>query len=171
MVIRSMVCVGLMLPGVAFGAVHYANARVIDVQPLYETVTVNTPREVCREERYVVSTPERRPNGAAPFLGAVLGGVFGHAVADGRKDKQVATAAGALIGGAVGMNMANRQPVPATNRYETRQMCSLRDNITTEESLVGYNVRYRYQGETYMMRTDRHPGDTVRVRVDVTPEW
>ncbi len=170
MVIRSMVCAGLLVPSVAFGAVHYGQARVVDVQPLYETVTVNTPQEVCREERYAVTTPARQPGAAIPVLGAVLGGALGHTLGNGSKEKGVATAAGALLGGAVGLSVANRQPtVAASTRYETRQMCALEDRITTEENLVGYRVRYVYQGETYMMRTNTHPGNTVRVRVDVNP--
>jgi uncharacterized protein YcfJ len=170
MVVRSLLCVGLLVPSVAFSAVYYDEARVIDAQPLYETVTVNTPREVCRQERYAITEPTRPRSAAIPVLAAVIGGALGNAVGHSNTNKKVGTAVGAVLGGAVGLDIANRrQVVGGVTRYETRSVCSLEDNISTEENLVGYRVRYRYQGQVYVMRTDRHPGDTVRVRVDVTP--
>lgn len=33
----------------------------------------------------------------------------------------------------------------------------------------GYNVTYEYAGRRYQTRTDYHPGDRIRVRVDVRP--
>lgn len=169
MTVRSLASVAAMLPTVAFGAVHYDTARVIDAQPIYETVQVNTPHEVCRQEQYAVAPPARN-NAAIPVIGAVLGGVLANGLGHDGGSRKVATAAGAIVGGAVGMSIASRQAqaAPAT-RYETRQVCGLENHITTEQNLTGYRVRYRYQGQVYVMDTDRHPGDTVRVRVDVTP--
>jgi hypothetical protein len=33
-----------------------------------------------------------------------------------------------------------------------------------------YDVTYEYAGRQYVTRTDHHPGDRMRVRVDVRPE-
>jgi uncharacterized protein YcfJ len=159
-----------LVPTLGFGAVHYADAPVLGVEPMYETVQVNTPREVCREERYA---GQRRAFGrsvAAPLLGAALGGALGHTIGNDADENNLGAAAGAILGGAVGLAVANRPPpAHAVPAYQTRQVCALEDDVRTEERLVGYRVRYRYSGEVYVMETDRHPGDTVRVRVEVTP--
>jgi len=36
--------------------------------------------------------------------------------------------------------------------------------------VVGYDVTYEYMGRQFVTRTDYHPGDKIRVRVDVRPE-
>jgi hypothetical protein len=36
--------------------------------------------------------------------------------------------------------------------------------------VVGYNVTYRYAGHTYNAVTSYHPGNTMRVVVDVRPQ-
>jgi uncharacterized protein YcfJ len=36
--------------------------------------------------------------------------------------------------------------------------------------VVGYDVTYEYMGRQFVTRTDYHPGDRIRVRVDVRPE-
>ena len=36
--------------------------------------------------------------------------------------------------------------------------------------VVGYDVTYEYMGRQFRTRTDHHPGDRIRVRVDVHPE-
>jgi hypothetical protein len=39
-----------------------------------------------------------------------------------------------------------------------------------DERLQGYDVTYEYANRTYRTRTNYHPGDRIRVRVDVQPE-
>jgi uncharacterized protein YcfJ len=39
-----------------------------------------------------------------------------------------------------------------------------------EGRVIGYNVAYRLDGRTYRTRTDHHPGNTIRVRVNVLPD-
>jgi uncharacterized protein YcfJ len=139
----------MLVPSMAFGAVHYADAPVLGVEPMYETVQVNTPREVCREERYAVQPRQPGRSVAAPLLGAAVG---------------------AIMGGAFGLAYANRpQPVYAGPTYQIRQVCGVENDIRSEDRLVGYRVRYRYDGEVYVTETSAHPGDYVRVRVEVTP--
>ena len=38
-----------------------------------------------------------------------------------------------------------------------------------EERIVGYDVRYRYDDATYTTRTLQEPGETLRIRVSVSP--
>jgi len=167
---RHWLLAPLLAPTLALGAVHYSNAPVVGVDPLYETVQVNTPREICREERYAVQRPAPGRSPAVPLIGAAIGGALGHTIGNDDRHENLGTVVGAVLGGAVGLSIANRpQPAYANTVYQSRQVCAVENDVHTEQQLTGYRVRYRYQGETYVMETDRHPGDTVRVRVEVTP--
>ena len=44
------------------------------------------------------------------------------------------------------------------------------DGYDNDERLSGYDVTYEYANRTYHTRTNYHPGDRIRVRVDVRPE-
>ena len=110
----------------------------------------------------------------ATVIGGVVGAVLGSKVGGG--SARYATAAvGTMVGGMAGRqiyesNNRSRQPrngvvtvcdpVPADGR-----------GYSVDESRVGaYDVTYEYAGRRYTTRTDYHPGDTIRVRVDVRPE-
>jgi uncharacterized protein YcfJ len=167
---RSWLLVPLLGPSFALAAVYYADAPVVGVDPLLETVQVNTPRQICREERYTVPYREPGRSVAIPLVGAAIGGALGHTLGDDRNENNLGAAMGAILGGAVGLGITNRPRAPyAPVTVQSRQVCTVENDIRTEQRVVGYRVRYRYQGETFVMETDRHPGDFVRVRVDVTP--
>ena len=159
----------LLAPALSQAAAYYADAQVTGVQPMYETVQVNTPREVCHDEQYQVAQRDPTRSYAAPLIGAAIGGALGHTVGHTEKDNNLGAVVGALFGGAIGYGVATRPgPAPSTV-VQTRQVCTQEADVRTEQRVVGYRVRYRYQGENYVMQTDRDPGPTVRVRVEVTP--
>lgn len=142
---------------------HYGWADVLRVDPVYGVARTEVPRQECYDEPVV-----RREGGnttAGTVLGAVIGGVLGNTVGkgDGRK---AATVAGAVVGGAVGNRVASRDDRVVQDSV-TR--CEQVRNVSTERRIVGYNVEYRYRGQTYMARMDYDPGERLRVRVSVTP--
>lgn len=47
--------------------------------------------------------------------------------------------------------------------------CEAVQHWENREVLVGYNVKYRYQGRTLRTQTDRKPGDQIRVDTDLRP--
>jgi len=114
----------------------------------------------------------RKSTGGA-VIGAIVGGALGNQVGkgDGRK---AATVAGAVIGATIGSN-SNRN----TNDYEyrddnggtVRRCRTVYDNNNSSRygSYESYNVTYRYAGQVYHTTTDRRPGRTIRVAVNVTP--
>ena len=108
---------------------------------------------------------------AIPLLGAIAGGVLGSAVANGHHNQQAGAAIGAVFGGAVGYDVARRNATPRYVTYGTQEVCSEVQDTHEEERISGYNVRYTYLGQTYTTYTRNPPGDTVRVRVDVTPAF
>lgn len=161
----------LLLPSTAMAAT-YERARVVDVEPIYETVTYRVPVEQCREEQVRYSEPRRtRASSTGPLLGAIIGGAIGNAVGHEKRNKQVGTVVGALLGGSIGADVARRHrgydAGPA--RYRTEQVCHTVTEERAEERIAAYNVSYVYAGQTYATRMHRDPGDSIRVRVSVRP--
>ncbi|HXH00969.1 MAG TPA: glycine zipper 2TM domain-containing protein [Xanthomonadaceae bacterium] len=110
----------------------------------------------------------------ATVLGGIAGAVLGSKVGGG-SGTYAASALGSMVGG-----MAGRQVYEA-NQRRNRQgnvevgEVSSRDGYnnsypTGNGQAGGYDVTYEYAGRTYRTRTNYHPGDRIRVRVDVRPE-
>lgn len=174
---------------------RYVTARVVRVEPILRIVRVSEPRRECWDESYVVSEPTDRyygrgrydrdrygryngynnynsynsqgsnPAGSA-LMGALVGGVIGHQFGSG-SGNDAATVAGALIGASVAHNNAVRNSAPRTvvDRHEKRTRCADRYDEREEERITGYRVTYYYDGQRYVTRMDRDPGDTVRVAI------
>jgi uncharacterized protein YcfJ len=114
----------------------------------------------------------------ATVIGGIAGAVLGSKVGEG-SGRYVGTAVGSMVGGMAGRSIynssqRNRQaqqgtvrvcdPVPANGRG------GYGDYGGGDGRVSGYDVTYEYAGRTYHTRTDHHPGDRIRVRVDVRPE-
>ena len=164
-------------------------ARVISATPLYERFSA--PRRECRTEQ-VMAYEERRPVAPAPqparesggigtgtVLGAIVGGVIGHQFGSSSAGRDHGTAAGAVIGGLVGNSM-DRQAEAADYQRASRdavvervpvtrevQRCS--DAADTREKIVGYDVRYEYNGREFRTRLPYDPGNELPVNVEVRP--
>lgn len=148
----------------------YDEARVVNVEPLYERVSYSVPTEVCREEQVSYQAQRRRGGITAPIVGAVIGGAIGNAVGHHKRNRQVGTAVGALLGGSIGADVArNRRASEGEVRYRNEQVCHTEREIREEERAAGYRVTYAYAGQTHTTRMNRDPGPTLRVRVNVTP--
>jgi len=145
----------------ADGGVAYA--KVVSVDPVRSHS--NNPREVCRDETVTHTAPpkdEHRIVGTA--IGAVAGGLLGNQVGGGR-GKTLATVAGAVGGGYAGNRIeASRQKPQVTTSVERK--CSVVNNPGSK--IVGYDVRYVYNGVTRTVRMDHDPGDRVQVQEGVT---
>ncbi|QIL20070.1 glycine zipper 2TM domain-containing protein [Thermomonas sp. HDW16] len=112
----------------------------------------------------------------ATVVGGIAGAVLGSKVGSGT-GSYVGTAVGSMVGG-----MAGRQIYDQTqrNRYvrpSTVRVCDpepVRDGYdsyrTNDSRANAYDVTYEYNGRRYTRRMDHHPGDRVRVRVDVSPQ-
>ena len=126
-----------------------------------------------RDSRYRDQDGYGTPAGrnVATVLGGLVGAALGSQVGGG--DARYATAAvGSMVGGMAGReiyesNQRNRRqasvtvcdPISDNGRYEPAV-----DNVSA------YDVTYDYAGRQYVTRTDHHPGDSIRVRVDVRAE-
>ncbi len=78
----------------------------------------------------------------------------------------VGAALGAVIGNAYA---AQRFQEPQQVTYWFEERCRIVEDTHVEERVVGYNVRYRYSNHTYSTRTKVDPGDTIKVRIAISP--
>lgn len=144
----------------------YDQAKVLRVEPIITTVSVAVPQRECYQEEVRTPVYTQRSDGAA-LVGGIIGGVLGHNLGHGRH-RGGATVAGTIIGAAVGKSMARGQDTYYENvSYVDR--CDVHTSYQTEERIDGYNVTYRYKGETYSTRMDYDPGQFIKVRVNVSP--
>lgn len=148
-----------------------AYAKVIFVKPLYKTIRVAEPQQIChhRDRRVPVNRHVHNSQVSGnTILGGIIGGVIGHEL--GRNHNQeLATVTGALIGTAIAHDASSRhyQTVDYGVRHE--QHCRTEMRYHNQSVISGYRVKYRYKGDVYTTRMAEHPGKFIRVDVDVKP--
>lgn len=177
--------------GSAYAQSTYGDvARVISATPITERASV--PQRECYTEP-VTSYEERRAPGyreeyrepresagigPGTVLGAIVGGVIGHQFGGSSAGRDHGTVAGAIIGGLAG-NAADRD---AQSGYRTasRDVYVDRTPVTRDaercdtvaesrERIVGYDVRYEYNGREFRARLPYDPGPEMPVNVEVRP--
>ena len=159
------------------GGTYYTYADVVAVAPSYRTLLVSEPVEHCYEvppgaygNRYEVDRHNDRGHPAVTILGGILGGLIGNQFGGGN-GRRALTVAGTAIGATVASHAARqRQP----HRYDYDYRAPARRCTTTTETherqvLEGYDVTYLYHGQTFTRQVTEHPGDRIRIRVDVEP--
>jgi uncharacterized protein YcfJ len=142
-------------------------ARVLRADPLYETVQVPVPVRECWTET-VTRGGRAQASYTAPIAGGIVGGLLGNRLGRGHRSGRTAlTVAGTLLGASIGNDIRTRsyrRPV-----VERVRRCETVDHYEEQQQLVGYRVEYRYEGQTFTTRTMEHPGEFIRVRVNVDP--
>ena len=139
------------------------NARVQSVEPQYEAVQV--PREECTSQW--VTEPQPAAGG---YGGVSRGGRAGAILrTPGAKGpgREAATAAGAVIGAIAGDRLAGGQAQAYPQAQ--REVRSCRTVYDVQQRLTGYRVTYEYRGHQSAIVTRDQPGQTLPVRVSVTP--
>jgi len=140
-------------------------ARVISSEPEYETIRINEPVERCWNERVHHRGRPGSDSYTPTIAGAIVGGVVGNQFGKG-SGKDAMTVAGALLGASVGNDLGKR---PGRAYVSSERRCELVDNFREHEELVGYRVKYRYNGKIFHTRTPYDPGRYLDVRVSVAP--
>ena len=153
----------------------YDRAKVVSVNPTYETISYSVPVEQCRMVDVPINRSDNRYRSVTgPIVGAIIGGAIGNAVGHRKTNKKVGTVVGAVLGGSIGRDISNRRRQAASydeypSSYRTEQRCETAYETVEEQQLTGYSVRYRYAGEILNTHMPTDPGQYVRVRVQVTP--
>ena len=135
-------------------------AQVIGTEPVKETSTTSTPREVCNDVVVQERLPEKDGNVGGTVAGAVIGGLLGNQVGGGN-GKKAATVAGAVAGGFAGREIDKRH-VGGKVVDKTERQCHTETSTSQSSRTVAYNVTYRNpDGTTGTMRTGDKPGSRI----------
>jgi uncharacterized protein YcfJ len=112
----------------------------------------------------------------ATVVGGILGAAIGSQVGGGSA-RYATSAIGSMVGGMAGRQIYEQRQRQA-DRVGTVTVCDpvpVGSNgngyySSGDRSVESYDVTYEYAGQQYTTRTNYHPGDRIRVRVDVRPE-
>jgi uncharacterized protein YcfJ len=137
----------LAVPTAIWAQSQHFVAEVIRTVPIIEHQVITA--QSCVTETV---TPQSGSGGAV--TGAIIGGVVGSQIAKGG-DRTLGAGVGAIAGAVIGDNAA-RQPT-------TQQRCT--PVTTTQTVTVGYDVTWRWRGQTMTQRMNRDPGSHVTVTV------
>lgn len=161
-----------------YGNAQYDYARVISVVRVpnggYANSSYGSQGQRCytRNDGYVDRYGNSYPNG-------YNNGYYGNGYGGSQTGRTVATVVGGVVGAVLGSQVggsiydqSRRQrqvgqvtvcdPVPTDGRYSNASYGNA--------GYDAYDVTYEYNGRRYTSRMNQHPGDRVRVRVNVTPE-
>ena len=168
----------LVLAHSARAADYYVMAPVLSVDPIVSEYEVERPTQHCseqpaprhphhysdRRDRY-----ERRQQGFMPGLvGGLVGGLIGNQFGGGN-GKKILTVVGALAGSSIANDIARENRARKTYAQPVRRSCYTTYDRETVEHIDGYHVVYEYAGQQFSKQIDEHPGDEIRVRVQLSP--
>src|SRR5205085_3378259 len=85
--------------------------------------------------------------------------------------RTAATVAGAVIGGAIGNNVDRNHDSTAYEYRDNGGIVRRCRTVSDGGRFGGYDVTYRYAGQTYHALTNYRPGRTMRVMVQVRPQF
>jgi uncharacterized protein YcfJ len=139
-------------------------APVVSATPIYETVRTARPEKECWNEPVEHRSGGDTTGGA--LAGGIVGGVIGNQFGRGA-GKAAMTVVGGVVGATIGQDLSRREP---EHRYVADERhCQTVERATNERRIVGYQVKYRYQGQILTTRTAEDPGDRIPLRVAVEP--
>jgi uncharacterized protein YcfJ len=152
---------------------YYVSAPVRHVDPIYTTRTIEQPTRHCSNEtREVVHQHdyERRRSDENYFVPGLFGGVLGGLIGSrfgGGSGKKALTVIGALAGSSIARDAARRRHQDR-DHYRTK-VCRTTYETEVVEDISAYDVTYEYGGQQFSKRMSEHPGDSVRIRVQLEP--
>jgi uncharacterized protein YcfJ len=133
-------------------------AQVVAVQPLTQTSTSSTPRQVCRDEQVAVpETYKDKHQIGGAVAGGLIGALAGHQVGGG-KGKTLATVAGAAGGAFAGHEIQKNHQENNATKTETRNVCHTVTDKTSSTKTVGYDVTYMLNGKAGHVHMNHNPG-------------
>jgi uncharacterized protein YcfJ len=129
--------------------------EVVDSKPV--TGTKDVTRQVCQDQQVQTRQPEKFGDKDGMLIGAVVGGLVGNQVGkgDGRK---LATVAGA-VGGAYAGREIDRRHEGGKVVTSTQRVCH--NETSPQQTIIGYDVQYRSDGQLLSKRVDKDPGSQI----------
>lgn len=140
---------------------HEDYARVVDADPIYQQIATEVPEQSCRYESVAYREPGRSSSHTGTIVGGLIGAAVGHELGHSKRNKQVGAIAGGIVGATVGHDISRHKS--GTTHYRDEKICHTSYRTEYTRQLVGYDVIYKYHGQLYQTRTDRHPGKHIAV--------
>jgi uncharacterized protein YcfJ len=145
-------------------------ATITSVQPNYETVYMNVPRQQCEMvEVPIYGTVTRQGNaGEGALAGMIIGGLLGKGVTgdDG------GAAAGAVIGGVIGADRSGTRTEQVVTGYERQRQCKEVMIREQQREIKNYTITYEWNNVTAHSYTyNRYRvGDSIPVTVSINAQ-
>ena len=158
----------------AYAGTFVVKGNVTSVSPNYVTVTINKPKQECRDIDIPIYS-QRQGNNSDPImgniLGAIVGGVVGNQFGGGNGNK-AATAAGAAIGAITGGNIAQNQNGNNQRNivgYRRESRCETINMFTNQQKIKDYLAKYEYNGHYGSVYTYNqfNVGDQITLEMDL----
>jgi len=140
---------------------------VTTVEPVVRVVTHKIPHETCRDERVRVEHASRSRSATPSILGALIGGAVAGSLGHNSRAQPAIAVAGAVLGASVGSDVSRSKH--RRHYYVNEQRCEIDYELRDEENIIGYRVGYLYGDNIYHTQTRDHPGDTIKLRVELSP--
>jgi uncharacterized protein YcfJ len=154
---------------------YYVMAPVLHADPIMATREIEHPVEYCtdyeaepRHNTWKDRRDKRRERRVVPsIIGGLIGGLVGSQFGGG-SGRKVLTVLGALAGSSIANGVA--QTRRHNKSYSTlHRSCHTTYETETSEYVDGYEVFYEYGGQEFSKIVRNHPGDEIRVHVELTP--
>ena len=162
----------------AAAADYYVMAPVLSVDPIVSQFEVERPTQHCSEQpqtrhpHYYSNREDRYQRREQRFMPGLIGGLVGGLIGNqfgGGSGKKILTVVGALAGSSIGNDIARERRHQKIYAQPVRRNCYTTYNRETVEQVDGYHVVYEYAGEQFSKQLDEHPGEQIRVRVQLSP--
>lgn len=168
----------LTLAHQANAADYYVMAPVLSVDPIVSNIEVERPTQHCSEQpqarhpHYYSDRRDRYQRHEQRFVPGLIGGLVGGLIGNqfgGGSGKKILTVVGALAGSSIANDIARERRQQRIYAQPVRRSCYTTYDRETVEQVNGYHVVYEYAGEQFSKQLDEHPGDQIRVRVQLSP--
>ena len=151
------------LPNLAEDNFHYDYATVMQSKPVYRIVEVTSEERRCQQLETRYQQPVRNSANNS-LIGGILGAAVGHALGHRSKHRAGTTVAGAIVGASLASDNGR-----TVTRTKLENHCKMVPTSWEEERIIGYNVVYRYNDRTFETRLPFEPGDSLKIRVLLSP--
>ena len=138
------------------------NEQLFEANVIAVRAVVGPPEQRCWVDRDQVAVEPGRPNIGAGIAGAVIGGILGHQIGDGR-GRDLATIGGAIAGGAVGASVGRDG---RSTQTQDVQRCT---STSGQARADLWDVTYSFRGQEHRVQMTSPPGATIAVNRDGEP--
>ena len=160
-------------PTTLFDPRRRPNEQLFEANVIAVRAVVGTPEQRCWVDRdqLAAEPAASRPNVGAGIAGAVIGGILGHQIGDGR-GRDLATIGGLIAGGALGANVGRQGQGQGQAQAQTQaqtqdvQRCT---SVPAQARPDLWDVTYNFRGQEHRVQMTTPPGTTIMVNRDGEP--